>query len=195
MSDKRQIILDTASTLFQAYGYHAVGIDRIIAEAPVAKMTLYKYFPSKDFLITSVLHERNKIFQQSIVEFITRSNNPTDKIRLLFLWHHHWFQESTFNGCMFINAVAEFSELDHSIRQVSIKHKIFIQELIESILSRFPGNVSNQLAAQILQLLDGAIIAAQIAGDSRAAFVAWRSATAILNLNGIAIELNASLEH
>jgi len=41
MLNKRQAILDTATRLFYAHGYHAVGIDRIIAEAGVAKMTMY----------------------------------------------------------------------------------------------------------------------------------------------------------
>jgi len=47
MSDKRQLVLETALTLFRAHGYHAVGIDRVLAESGVAKMTMYKYFPSK----------------------------------------------------------------------------------------------------------------------------------------------------
>lgn len=192
MSDKRQIILETALTLFRAHGYHAVGIDRVIAESAVAKMTMYKYFPSKNALIEAVLSERDKRFRASLVEFVNRFNDAGNKIRAIFLWHHRWFKESTFNGCMFINAVAEYPELNNSIRQESVKHKKLIQDFIESTISPIlPKDISNRLAAQFAQLLDGATIAVQIAGDGMAAFVAWRTAVSLLKLEGIEIDLGS----
>ena len=54
-SEARQRVLETADRLFYQDGIRAVGIDRIIAEAGVAKMSLYKHFPSKDDLILAVL--------------------------------------------------------------------------------------------------------------------------------------------
>lgn len=192
MSDKRQIILETALTLFRAHGYHAVGIDRVIAESAVAKMTMYKYFPSKNALIEAVLSEQDKGFRASLVEFVNRSNDAGNKIRAIFLWHHRWFKESTFNGCMFINAVAEYPELNNSIRQESVKHKEIIQDFIESTISPIlPKDISHRLASQFAQLLDGAIIAVQIAGDGMAAFVAWRTAVSLLKLEGIDIDLGS----
>jgi hypothetical protein len=44
----RQRILETAQRLFYRDGFRAVGIDTIISEAGVAKMSLYRHFPSKD---------------------------------------------------------------------------------------------------------------------------------------------------
>src|SRR3954471_15662598 len=64
-SEARQRILETADRLFYQAGVRAVGIDRIIAEAGVAKMSLYKHFPSKDDLILAVLKHR----EQSVLEF------------------------------------------------------------------------------------------------------------------------------
>jgi AcrR family transcriptional regulator len=51
----RDRILATAGQLFYREGYRAVGIDRVIAEADVAKATVYKYFPTKDDLILAWL--------------------------------------------------------------------------------------------------------------------------------------------
>ena len=59
-SEARQRLLETADRLFYQDGVRAVGIDRIIAEAGVAKMSLYKYFPSKDDLILAVLEHREE---------------------------------------------------------------------------------------------------------------------------------------
>lgn len=49
----RDRILNVAGPLFYREGYRAVGIDRVIAEADVAKATFYKHFPSKDDLIVA----------------------------------------------------------------------------------------------------------------------------------------------
>lgn len=46
-SNKREQLILTAQALFSREGYHATGIDRIIAESGVAKMTLYKHFKSR----------------------------------------------------------------------------------------------------------------------------------------------------
>ena len=55
MAEGRERILDTAYELFSKHGTRAVGVDRIIAEAGAAKMTLYRNFASKDELIVAFL--------------------------------------------------------------------------------------------------------------------------------------------
>ena len=49
----RDRILNVAGPLFYREGYRAIGVDRVIAEADVAKATFYKHFPSKDDLIVA----------------------------------------------------------------------------------------------------------------------------------------------
>ena len=65
-SNKRDTLVDTALNLFYREGFHAVGIDRILAEAGVAKMTLYNHFRSKDELILSVLRRRDEQFRKLV---------------------------------------------------------------------------------------------------------------------------------
>ncbi|WP_104176195.1 TetR/AcrR family transcriptional regulator [Arthrobacter sp. Y81] len=50
-------ILKIASALFSAEGLYQVGINRIIAEAGVAKATFYKYFPTRDDLVLAYIDE------------------------------------------------------------------------------------------------------------------------------------------
>ena len=71
-SDARQRIVETAKRLFYAEGIRAVGIDRIIAEAGVAKMTLYNHFASKDDLILAVLQYREEEFNEMFAKSIKR---------------------------------------------------------------------------------------------------------------------------
>lgn len=47
----------TAFGLFEQYGYEAVTMEQIAAEADVAKATLYSYFPMKEALVAHCLKE------------------------------------------------------------------------------------------------------------------------------------------
>ena len=71
-SGKRDHLIDTALGLFSRYGYHAMGIDRILAESGVAKMTLYNHFKSKDELILAVLRRRDERFRNWFMRTVER---------------------------------------------------------------------------------------------------------------------------
>ena len=79
-SKARQRILETAERLFYQEGVRAVGVDRIIAEAGVAKMSLYKHFPSKDDLILAVLKHREEnmleFFRSAMERHRKKAKNP-----------------------------------------------------------------------------------------------------------------------
>jgi AcrR family transcriptional regulator len=189
MSHKRQAILDTALALFRAHGYRMIGIDRILAESGVAKMTLYKHFPSKDALIKTVLEARDQDFRAALTEFVATFATPEEKLRAVFLWHERWFKRDDFNGCMFINAAAEFPDPEHPARQIVIAHKDRIRAFLADILE-IPMNdreSANHLAAQLSLLLDGAIVSAQLT-NAPAALLAWRSAVVLLERAGIAVD-------
>ena len=62
-TSRREQLVETALTVFNRDGYHAAGIDRILAEAGVAKMTLYNHFRSKDDLILAALRRRDEGFR------------------------------------------------------------------------------------------------------------------------------------
>src|SRR5687767_12364513 len=61
----RRRLIDTATRLFYADGIHAVGIDRIIAEAGVAKATFYNHFPSKDDLVLAYIEEQDRLGREA----------------------------------------------------------------------------------------------------------------------------------
>ena len=92
-SSKYQDLVDTATRLFAQYGYTAVGIDRIIAEAGVAKMTLYKHFASKQDLIVAVLKQRAQQFMQSLQTYVLQYTELDLQIKAIFDWHQQWFQD------------------------------------------------------------------------------------------------------
>lgn len=181
MQSKRELLVRKAMELFAQGGYNAVGIDRIIAEAGVAKMTMYKYFPSKNDLIVEVLNERDKTFRLSLMDYVNQSGTSHEKIKAVFVWHDKWFKRKDFNGCMFINASAEFHDRKDDIHKLSAHHKQQITAYIEALLEDvYPGQ-ANKLAMQITMLLDGAIVAAHVTGNLNAAMDAWEVAQRLMD--------------
>ena len=62
MSAKEKLI-ESATKLFYSNGFHATGIERILQDAKVSKMTLYRHFKSKDELILAVLRDYDTKFR------------------------------------------------------------------------------------------------------------------------------------
>jgi len=180
MRNKRQDIVDAALSLFRDNGFHAVGIDRVIAESGVAKMTMYKYFSSKNALIEAVLRERDERFRESLSAFLQREPKGRERVRAVFRWHEQWLKEPSFHGCMFINAAAEFPGVASSIVLTAAQHKwamrLLIQETLDDVV---PCDRIPPLANHLMLLLDGAIVAAQI-GDAAAIGNAWQAAEQLL---------------
>ena len=79
-SEARQRILETADRLFYQDGVRAAGIDRIIAEAGVAKMSLYKHFPSKDDLILAVMERGVAIVVSYLEHQMAKESQPRGKV-------------------------------------------------------------------------------------------------------------------
>ena len=84
-TSRREKLIETADRLFSTQGYHATGIDQILAEAGVAKMTLYSQFGSKDELILAVLRTRDQWFRNHVArELARRSDDPAERLVILF---------------------------------------------------------------------------------------------------------------
>lgn len=83
---KKDDIITTALRLFNSYSYNSIGVDRIISESGVAKMTFYKYFPSKEKLIEECLLLRNSLLQNSLTAAISKEDetNPLARIKAIF---------------------------------------------------------------------------------------------------------------
>jgi AcrR family transcriptional regulator len=172
-SAAKQRLLETADRLFYRDGIRAVGIDRIIAEAEVAKMTLYTYFPSKDDLIVAVLQDREEqvlaFFRAAMARHATRTKDP---LRAFFAALQEWFESPGFRGCAFQNAVAELADPTHTGTQFVRDHKRRFADLLRGVVEASVGTGAATLAPAIALLVEGAIVTAVIHGTPDAAKVA-----------------------
>lgn len=182
-SDARQRIVETAERLFYAEGVRAVGIDRIIAEAEVAKMTLYNHFASKDELILAVLQYRETQVEQMFAKSIDRHvRKGLDQLNAFFAALRDWFKSSGFRGCSFINASVELADARHPASAFAARHKQRFHDMITKIITETAGAAASRATAPAVGLLvEGAIISAVMEQSARPADVAREATLALVS--------------
>ncbi len=185
-SGVRQRIVETADRLFYQEGVRAVGIDRIIAEAGVAKMSLYKHFSSKDNLILGVLMYREEavlaFFRSAIERHRRKAKNP---VQALFAALKDMFDSPGFRGCPFQNAAIELAEPTHGGTEFVRGHKQRFAEFVQGLVKEMVGKEAAKVAPAVAMLVEGAIVTAVIQGKADAADVARDAALKLVgNVKG-----------
>lgn len=183
-SSKRDQLINTAQELFYREGYHATGIDRILAESGVAKMTLYKHFRSKDELIQAVLENREQAVLEQLAA-LRASVTPREAVLRVFDGLHAWISADDFFGCSFINAAAEFHDREHPIHRQAAAFKAAFAEHLRESLERLGAADPESLARQVQFLFEGAMSMAHIQGPGDQAPQARAAAEALLRANGL----------
>lgn len=159
-SPARRRVLDTATALFYAEGVRAVGVDRIIAEAGVAKATFYNHFSSKDELVHAYLAGQYHSQREAITKLLAASTDvpPRDVLVRLFELMSEVGREPGFRGCPFINAAAEFPDASHPVRGTVREHRTWFRAVLTDLASA-AGDPRPRATADILMLLrDGLAI-------------------------------------
>jgi AcrR family transcriptional regulator len=181
VSAKRTELLDAAWRLFYRDGYHAVGIDTVLAEAGVAKMTLYKHFPSKEELIAAVLQRRSRELEATFEEAVAAAGrSPTKRLLGIFVMMDTWFRTRDFNGCAFIKAVAEYPDPKSKPHQVAAAHKAMLLSRLTSLAEALPAKSPETLARALMFLSEGAIVTAHMYQRPEAANEAAEAAKVLI---------------
>jgi len=119
-SAARERILGVATALFYKEGYRAIGVDRVIAEADVAKATFYKHFPAKDDLIAAVIEAagaKAALWQEGLV---------AGRAEPLFALVEGLMSVATAPhcvGCMFQGSASEFPDIGHPGHKAALEVK------------------------------------------------------------------------
>src|SRR5688572_32175998 len=180
-SPKRETLLDAAWRLFYRDGFHAVGIDTILAEAGVAKMTLYNHFKSKDELIVTLLDERNALIVASLDRAIAEAGSkPVARFFAVFDWLSEWFAGEDFRGCAFIRALSEFPDPEHPVHQAAWRFKNEFKRRLVDLVRENGGRKPAAVADSLSLVIDGAIVTAHGGDRSTAAGTAKTTARILL---------------
>ena len=177
----RDRILEVASRLFYQNGIRAVGIDSIIAQSDVAKMTFYKHFKSKDLLVLAFLKHRDELWRVWFETTVSRLEpNVEERPLAIFDALEERFLKKDFRGCAFINTMVEMADGDHAAHQAAAEHKQNVQRIVRTLLSEAGVKKPEELAKAFLLLMDGAIVTAVRERKPGSAKTAKKIATSLL---------------
>jgi len=158
----RARLLDTAARLFYARGFQAVGVDEIVAESGVAKMTLYRHFPSKDDLIVAYLKRSTDGFSDWFESALARAETPRAQLVAVFAALAELAQSDACLGCTFQVSAAEFPDPNHPAHQIAVDHKRRVRSRFAELAREAGLREPAVLADQLLLLMDGAWVAARM---------------------------------
>lgn len=179
MSKVRERILDVASDLFYQKGVQAVGVDAIIAQAEVARMSFYRHFKSKEGLVLACLARRDEGFRSWFETEVERlAPDPRDRPLAVFDVLALRFATEDYRGCVFINTMVESADREHGVHQVAAGHKARFQKYLANLLR--DAGFEADLAPDLLLLFDGAVVTAARTGTVEPAFRAQRLAALLL---------------
>ncbi len=180
-SAKRDQLIDTALELFNRDGYRATGIDKILAESGVAKMTLYNHFASKDALILAALERRDARWRDWFRHAVERrAETPRGRLLAVFDALEEWFAQPDFQGCMFMRAASEYCGCDHPIHAVAAEHQRLLLAELRDLAAAAGAKRPAKLAREILLLVMGAIVATQVNGPVGAGKAAKKAAEVLI---------------
>lgn len=164
----RPLLVDTALDLFDRQGFHAVGIDKILAAAGLAKMTLYHHFESKEALIVAALEKRDASFRARCAAALEGAAAGRAELEAMFGAIEGWTREAGFRGSLFDKAAAEYGEKDHPVKRAVLAHKAWLFGEVRRAAAATGAADPVKLAAELFLLLEGAVNAAAVTGDRSA---------------------------
>lgn len=178
----RERLLAAADDLFYRDGFHAVGLDRVLADAGVTKTTFYNHFESKESLILALLQERDRWWREEFARLLREhgGEEPRGQIHAIVDVLQRLFASGTFNGCIFISVSAEFPLPHDPVHQAACEHKSMMEMILRDLALRAGASDPVALSEQLAMLMEGAYVTFQVSRTPRTAEIARRTAELLI---------------
>jgi AcrR family transcriptional regulator len=182
MSGTREKLIDTAHHLFYEHGFHAIGLDRILADVGVTKTTFYNHFESRDELIVEVLREADS---REIDQFMAAvgargGDDPRAQLLAMFDVLEEKFAQPEFRGCIYINAATAFPDPRDPIHAAAAAHRKEVLRRVRQMADRAGVIEAEGLADQLMILLTGCIVSRHAGSNPEAARIARTTSELLL---------------
>ena len=170
-SEARERLLATASRLFYTEGIRAVGVDRVMAEAEVARGTFYRHFDGKDDLVRAYLEASDQQVRAGLAAAKEAAASPAAFIETVARGLGEEMCSAGFRGCPFINAAAEYPERSSAVHQAVLAARDHFHEMLQEAFQQVGVTDPVRSAHAMAALRDGSMVAAylgdpQTAGDT-----------------------------
>lgn len=168
-TDTRDKILKTAEELIYQNGIHAMGMDLLVKTSGVARKSIYRHFANKEDVASAALTERDERWMQWFRTESDKGKTPQERILNMFTVLKSWFESDGFRGCAFINTAGEVGDPEDPVRQIAKMHKQKLLDYALELTEQLNVEHPEDLARQLLILLEGAITMSYVMGDGSAA--------------------------
>lgn len=188
----RRRIDEAAYRLFSRNGIRGVGVDTITAASGVAKMTLYRHYPTKDHLALSFLRQRTQLFSQPWQQDVERrAQSPQARLLAVFDALDDWFRQKDYAGCPVVKALLETEDRGDPVRKGTLDYFAELRAFLQQLAQEAGLRNSEGIARQWMILIKGAVVVA-CAGDRDAAMRAKELAAALLANKSAALPNSSS---
>jgi AcrR family transcriptional regulator len=144
-ADRRAEILDAAQRCFARDGFHQASMQDICAEAGMSAGTLYRYFPSKEAIITGICERDLADVAESLTEV---SRAPDFFEGLAGLARHHL--------------------VERSAAEIDLCAEIMAESRRNPQIAEMSQQIQKDARARLAEMLQRAIDAGEIRGDIKA---------------------------
>ncbi|MEX0821631.1 MAG: TetR/AcrR family transcriptional regulator [Rhodothermales bacterium] len=152
----RERIVSAASHLFRRFGFRAVGVDLIAKESDVAKMTMYRYFDSKDDLIVEFLQREDRSLRSWLHDVTCQVDGSGPALKAFFRALESRTLDPKCFGCPFQIAATEFPDADHPANRQARRHKAWMREVISEWVRQTGRRNVEETTEQLYVLVEGA---------------------------------------
>jgi len=167
----RERLLRVAAELFYREGIHAVGVDRILAEAGVTRATMYRHFKGKEGLVEAYLGLEDETIRGYFRDAAATAGPDADMLELVIDGIAEDIARYHTRGCPFINAAAEYPAPDSPVRQLIARHRNWFRGALQEAAGARDN--AEQVAASLVLLRDAALVGGYLDGidSTKTAFV------------------------
>ncbi len=161
-------LLATAMDLLYREGIRAVGVDRLILEAGVAKATFYSHYRSKQALVCASLEGWDTAWMTMIDDHVELYEpGSADRLFAVFDFLQAASLDPAYRGSPFANALAE-TGADEDVRRICRRHADRMRRKLERLAQETGVADAPAVASSLALVIDGAMVAAVRDGGSKA---------------------------
>ncbi|GAA4517097.1 TetR/AcrR family transcriptional regulator [Actinoallomurus oryzae] len=163
----RARILGAAADLFYERGVHAVGVNEIAARASASKLSLYRYFPSKELLVQAMLAEYSDRIHAWLDRETASAPPGPERVLSVFDLLIDWFARPGYHGCAVVNTATD-TRANGEVAAIARRHLVRYRALLEDRLDGLGLTDPAAVARQLLLLIEGASVVTAIDGTPAA---------------------------
>ncbi len=163
-AERESIVLDTAERLFSTRSSRSVGMDELVRETGLGKMTVYRLFKSKDELVGAYLARRAATVLGHIDDVIRIEPDPRAALLAVVGSVEADVTRAGFRGCPFTNVSSEYDDPQHPARSAAADYKFELHARLERLAEQVAPGVGEDLAAQVHLIIDGMYLSGGLLG-------------------------------